>query len=63
MSAAAGSGKTAVLTQRAVQLITDPVDMYRLFGVIAGVMVLCLFTLILLVFKMNVSKALKLGEE
>ena len=46
-----------------MQLITDPVDMYRLFGVIAGVMVLCLFTLILLVFKMNVSKALKLGEE
>lgn len=46
-----------------MQLITNPVDMYRLYGVIAGVMILCLLTLILLVFKMNVSKALKLGEE
>lgn len=46
-----------------MQLITNPVDMYRLYGVIAGVMVLCLLVLIFIVFKMNVSKALKLGEE
>ena len=37
--------------------------MMRLYGVIACVMLICLVTLILLLFKMNVTKALKLGEE
>jgi len=46
-----------------MELITNPVDMYRLYGVVAGVMALCLFVLLMLVFKLNVAKALKLGEE
>ena len=46
-----------------MQLITNPQDMVRLYGVVAGVMALCLLVLIVLVFKLNVTKALKLGEE
>ena len=44
-------------------LITDSTDMIRLYGVICGVMVICLVILLLLVFKLNITKALKLGEE
>ncbi len=44
-------------------LITDSADMMRLYGVIGGVMVVCLAVLLLLVFKLNITKALKLGEE
>ena len=46
-----------------MKLIVNQTDMNRLYLVIAGVMALCLITLITLVFKMNVTKALKLGEE
>lgn len=46
-----------------MKLITNASDMMRLYTVIAGVMVLCLIVLILLIFKLNVAKALKLGEE
>lgn len=46
-----------------MELITNPADMTRLYIVVAGVMVLCLVVLILIVFKMNVAKALKLGED
>lgn len=46
-----------------MQMITNPQDMVRLYGVVIAVMALCLAILILLVFKMNVTKALKLGEE
>ena len=46
-----------------MQLITNQQDMFRLYGVVAGVMALCLLVLIILVFKLNVTKALKLGEE
>lgn len=46
-----------------MKLITNASDMMRLYMVIAGVMVLCLVVLILLLFKLNVAKALKLGEE
>ncbi|MBO4291844.1 MAG: FtsX-like permease family protein [Lachnospiraceae bacterium] len=46
-----------------MKLIVNPADMDRLYLVILGVMALCLTTLIVLVFKMNVTKALKLGEE
>ena len=46
-----------------MQLITDSQDMVRLYGVVGGVMALCLFILIMIVFKLNVTKALKLGEE
>lgn len=46
-----------------MQLVVDSADMVRLYGVIAGVMVVCFVVLILLLFKMNVAKALKLGEE
>lgn len=38
-------------------------DMVRLYGALAAVMVLCLVVLIILVVKLNVTKALKLGEE
>lgn len=46
-----------------MKLITNQMDMIRLYGVVAGVMIVCLAVLIVLVFKMNVAKALKLGEE
>lgn len=46
-----------------MKLITNAGDMMRLYAVIAAVMVLCLAVLILLIFKLNVAKALKLGEE
>lgn len=46
-----------------MKLITVASDMYRLYGVIAAVMVVSLGVLIVLLFKMNVTKALKLGEE
>lgn len=46
-----------------MKLITNEADMLRLYAVVAGVMVVCLIVLVLLVFKLNVAKALKLGEE
>ncbi|MGN0400675.1 MAG: FtsX-like permease family protein [Acetatifactor sp.] len=46
-----------------MKLVVNTVDMVRLYGVIAAVMVICLVVLILLLFKLNVAKALKLGEE
>ncbi len=46
-----------------MKLITNPVDLLRLYSVIGIVVVVCLVVLIALVFKLNVAKALKLGEE
>ncbi len=46
-----------------MRLITVASDMYRLYGVIASVMVLVLLVLVFILFRMNVTKALKLGEE
>lgn len=46
-----------------MRLVIETSDLVRLYGVIAGVMLICLVVLILLIFKMNVTKALKLGEE
>lgn len=46
-----------------MRLIVEESDMYRLYGVTALVMAVCLLVLIILVFKLNVAKALKLGEE
>lgn len=46
-----------------MQLITDTTDMVRLYSVIVGTMAICLLVLIIIVFKLNVVKALKLGEE
>ncbi|MCM1119984.1 MAG: ABC transporter permease [bacterium] len=46
-----------------MKLVVNQADMIRLYGVIAAVMVLCLLVLIILLFKLNVAKALKLGEE
>ena len=46
-----------------MKLIVNQTDMNRLYVVIIGVMAMCLITLITLVFKLNVTKALKLGEE
>lgn len=46
-----------------MKLITNASDMYRLYGVIAVVMIAVLCVLIAILSKMNVTKALKLGEE
>lgn len=46
-----------------MNLVVNSTDMVRLYSVIAAVMVVCFAVLILLLFKMNVAKALKLGEE
>ena len=46
-----------------MRLITVASDMYRLYGVIAGVMIIVLLVLVFILFRMNVTKALKLGEE
>ena len=46
-----------------LRLIIDTSDLARLYGVIALVMCICLGVLITLLFRMNVTKALKLGEE
>ena len=46
-----------------LRLITETSDMIRLYGVVGCVMAVCLTVLIVLVFKLNISKALKLGEE
>jgi len=46
-----------------MRLVSDAADQARLYVVIAGVMLTCLAVLILLIFKLNVAKALKLGEE
>jgi len=46
-----------------MRLIVNEADMLNLYAVIAGVVVICLIILIVLLFKLNVAKALKLGEE
>jgi putative ABC transport system permease protein len=46
-----------------MKLITRASDLYRLYGIVAVVMLTCIFVLIFLLFRMNVTKALKLGEE
>ena len=46
-----------------MKLITRASDMYRLYGIIAAVMLISVCVLIALLFRMNVTKALKLGEE
>jgi putative ABC transport system permease protein len=46
-----------------MKLITVASDMYRLYGVIALVMIISMCVLVGILFKMNVTKALKLGEE
>ena len=46
-----------------MKLITRASDLYRLYGIIAAVMLTCVMVLIFLLFRMNVTKALKLGEE
>ena len=46
-----------------MQLITNGSDMIRLYGVIFAAMLLALLILMCILFKMNVTKALKLGEE
>lgn len=46
-----------------LRLITDRQDMIRLCGVVGTVLLLCLLVLLVLVRKLNVAKALKMGEE
>lgn len=46
-----------------MQMITNAEDMFRLYSVIFGMMVVCFGILLMLVFGMNVTKALKLGED
>ncbi len=45
------------------KLVIQSGDMFRLFGVVGGVMVICLLLLAVIVWKLNVAKALKIGEE
>lgn len=46
-----------------MRMIVNRTDMIRLYGVIAGAMLLCLVVLIGILQRMNITKALKLGEE
>lgn len=46
-----------------MKLITVASDLYRLYAVIGTVMIIALAVLVILLFKMNVTKALKMGEE
>ena len=46
-----------------LRLIFRASDTYRLYGIVAGVMITCIFVLIFMLFRMNVTGALKLGEE
>lgn len=46
-----------------LRLIMVQADFIRLYGVIAIVMIICIAILINILFRMNVTKALKLGEE
>ena len=46
-----------------LRLITKWQDMVRLYGVIGAMLLICLIVLVVLVRKLDVAKALKLGEE
>ena len=46
-----------------MEFITDSTDLIRLMAVIALMMIICFLVLTLMTFRMNVAKALKLGEE
>ena len=46
-----------------MRMIVDRMDMLRLYGVIACAMMICLVVLIWILQRMNITKALKLGEE
>ncbi len=46
-----------------LQLITNETDLIRLIAVISGMMLLCLVVLTIMLLRMNVAKALKLGED
>ena len=46
-----------------MRLITMAQDMYRLYGFVAVVMAVSVAVLILLLLSMNVTGALKIGEE
>ncbi|MCR5310954.1 MAG: ABC transporter permease, partial [Lachnospiraceae bacterium] len=46
-----------------LMLFTNTGDLIRLISVIIGMMVICLFVLTVMLLKMNVTKALKLGED
>ncbi len=54
------ASSTQILPMR---LIVDTNDLIRLYGVIGAVMLVSIVVLIALLFHMNVTKALKLGEE
>lgn len=46
-----------------LELITNPFDIQRLIIVVGVVMIICLSVLTLMIMRMNVAKALKLGED
>lgn len=46
-----------------MEMIVDKMDMMRLYGVIVCAMLICLVVLIRILQRMNITKALKLGEE
>ncbi len=53
----------AVDRELPIQLITQRQDMFRLYGVVVGMLLLCLLMLVGLLYKLDIAKALKLGEE
>ena len=57
---AAYAGAVQVLP---VKMVTNSGDLAQLYGVTATVMIICLGVLTILVLKMNIAMALKLGEE
>lgn len=46
-----------------IKLLTNAQDMVRLYGTVTLMMVFCLTVLVILVLRLNITKALKLGEE
>ena len=46
-----------------MRIISDAGDQMRLYGGILSAMLICLVVLTVLVFRLNITKALKLGEE
>ena len=46
-----------------MRIISDAGDQMRMYGGILSAMLICLVVLTVLVFRLNITKALKLGEE
>ena len=60
LAVASGAAANQILPMR---IISDAGDQMRLYGGILSAMLICLVVLTVLVFRLNITKALKLGEE